>query len=90
MSSKKKSPKHASTENIILLHSSEPLDLDLTDSTESGNRETTLDITLVSDLEALGTGKNLTIRSPKRSLENIPDAKFLDVFKSKEKTYYSP
>ena len=90
MSSKKKSPKHASTENIILLHSSEPLDLDLTDSTESGNRETTLDITLVSDLEALDKGKNLTILSPKRSLENIPDAKFLDVFKSKEKRIIHP
>ena len=90
MSSKKKSSKHASPENLILLHPSEPLDLDLTDSTDNGNRGTPLDISLVSDLGALGAGKDITIRSQKRSLKNIPDADFLDVIKSKEKRIIHP
>lgn len=66
------------------------LDLDLTDRTNGDLRQTPLDITLVTGLDTVGGGKDLTIRSSKRSIKNIPDSDYLDALESKEKRIIHP
>ena len=103
MSSKKEDQKSTDSialEDLALLPSDDrPLDLDLTDNTKGGFRETPLDISLVTDLvpdqgeeqlTQLQDRKELTIRSGKRHLKKIRDAGYMNSFELQAKRIIHP
>ncbi len=94
MSPIKKKQKHDDSKSldefIILPSGDHPLDLDLSESTIGGRSEISLDLDVGTDLIPVEHGQELTLRSSKRNLINIPGLKFLDAYDSKEKRIIHP
>ena len=94
MSPIKKKQKHDDSnsldEFIILPSGDHPLDLDLSETTTGGRSEISLDLDVGTDLIPVEHGQELTLRSSKRNLINIPSLKILDAYDSKQKRIIHP
>ena len=94
MSSNKDDQKHVKSvepEELILLPSGDqPLDLDLTDSTNVGSRETPLDISLITDLVPVQDESDLTLRPEKHHLKKIRNSGYMNLFELQAKRIIHP
>ena len=94
MSPIKKKQKHDDSnsldEFIILPSGDHPLDLDLSETTTGGRSEISLDLDVGTDLIPAEHGQELTLRSSKRNLKNIPRLKSFDAYDAKEKRLIHP